>query len=62
VPYPNRGGEVGVPRPPPCIVLDLDCVLFLYGPNVNRGGLEWATRIVDEDAADNDTGGGQQSG
>jgi hypothetical protein len=36
--------------------------LFLYGHNASKGGLGWATRIVGEDAANNNTGGGQWSG
>jgi hypothetical protein len=28
---------------------------FLYGHDVNRGGLGWATRIIGEDAVNNDT-------
>jgi hypothetical protein len=36
--------------------------LFLYGHDAKEGGLGWAARIVREDAADDDTGGGQRSG
>ncbi len=35
--------------------------LFLYGHNANEGGLGWMTRIMGEDKADDNTGGGQQS-
>jgi hypothetical protein len=36
--------------------------LFLYSHDTKKGVLGWATRIVGEDVADKNMGGGQQSG